>query len=537
MAKTKTKKPRTTEERRRAAIEARNRRERWGNKSGAEGVKTLKVKQAKARRTSDVKQSREDPNKFIEYCFRDSETGKPLQQAEIHKELQAAMLSGEDVVNEFPRDHGKTTQLEAHAIWQLGNNPNLRIKIVCASDSKAVERLFAITQHLEQNDRVRSVFPWLKPAQRGDWTKHKIVVDRPFITRDASIEALGVLSTATGGRADKLYADDVVDRRNALELPKLRETVKSAWDSDWSNLLEPTAQVVYNATPWHVADLTHKLRKNPTYRHMRQAVGVAGDHFKPIWEEKWTRALLERRKLKIGQLEFDRGFRLIALSGDIATVSQDWISYWGDAPDVSTLQVFAAFDVSSGEAKDYFACVVLGLDPKTLQMYVLEAWHAKLTFLARAEAIESIVQRWQPSLVGVEQESMKSLAQYMDATTVLSILPLRPHLAKAIRLMSVTPVLERGQILFNPVLEPSRIFNREQHGDLVGELTEFPLCANDDLVDAFVYAIMMAQSFGGDEDRGDADIDVQVLGEREAEVEEAVLHDLFDVNGYMLKAA
>lgn len=468
------------------------------------------IARAKAVVKSRVLKARADPNEFMEYAFKD-EHGKPLRQAHIHREFQETMASGVDSVNEYPRDHGKTTQKEGHALWRLGNNPELRIKIVCASDSKAVERLFAIIQHIRQNPRIQDVFPHLRPAKLGDWTKHKIVVERSGITRDASIEALGVLSTATGGRCDLLFADDVVDRRNALELPKLRETVKSAWDSDWSNLMEPQGQIVYTGTPWHTADLTHKLAKNRAYRLVRRAVGEPGNPYAPIWEAKWPEVELRRRREKIGQLEYDRGFRLVALSGDFVTVKEDWISYWDSPPDLGKLQVFSAFDISSGKAADYFANVVVGLDPQTLTMYVLEAWHSKLTFLQRAEAIVQQTRRWQPQATGVEEESMKSLTQYLDQTTTLNIMPLRPSLSKQVRLMSVTPLLERGQIKFNPALCPERMHNPDEHGDVIGELTEFPLGANDDLVDAFVHAVSMTQALGGEDDEG-VDVAFSILG-------------------------
>ena len=470
------------------------------------------VKLAKATVRSRVLQSREDPNAFLEYAFHDSETGRPLRQARIHRELQDDMSSGDDVVEEFPRDHGKTTQVEGHAIWRLGNNPNLRIKFVCASDSKAVERLFAIIQHIRLNSKVHDVFPWLRPAALGDWTKHKIVVERDFISRDASIEALGVLSTATGGRADLLFADDVVDRRNALELPKLRETIKTAWDSDWSNILEPNAQCVYIGTPWHKADLTHKLKKNEAYRVTSRPVGDASNPFAPIWEEKWPEEALRRRRNKIGKLEFDRGFRLLALSGEYATVQEEWIQYWDEPPDLGELIVFQAFDVSSGTSADFFADVTIGVSPRTLTIYVLEASHAKLTFLKRAEEIQVKGRRWRPSAQGLEQETMSSLSQYLDETTLLSVVPLRPHLSKRLRLLGVTPLLERGQVKFNPALRPDRIANKDEHGDLVGELVDFPLAPNDDLVDAFVHAIVLAQYFGlGDADDG-LQLGVSVLG-------------------------
>jgi predicted phage terminase large subunit-like protein len=468
---------------------------------------------AKATMRSKVLAARNDPNEFIEYCFKDSRTGAPLTQEPFHRELQEELAEGEDTIGLLPRDHGKTTQLEAFALWSLGNDPNLRLKIVCASDSKAVERLFTITQHLRVNPRVKQVFPWLRPAAMGDWTKHKIVVERDHISRDASIEALGVLSTATGGRADKLLADDVVDRRNALELPKLRETVKASWDSDWSNLLEPEGQTAYFATPWHTADLTHKvLKQKDIYRIIRHAVGSGGDQFEPLWPGKWPREALLRRYKKIGQLEYDRGFRLIALSGDIVVVRPDWIQYWDAPPDLGRLQVFQAYDLSSGKAADYFAAVTLGVDPETMTVFVLDAWHAKLTFLQQAGAVQRQARSWMPMVQGIERDPLGALGQYLGDTSLLNIIGMRPHLSKALRLSAVTPHLEQGRVVFNPALAPGLIVDPDGRGDLITELTTFPLAAHDDLVDAFVHAMNLAAAYAGADEPDAVGVTATVLG-------------------------
>jgi len=424
-----------------------------------------------------------------------------------------------------------TTQLEANVLFSLGNNPNLRTKIVCESDNRAVERLFSIMQHMRNNDRVKAVFPHLKPAQWGDWTKHKLVVERSRIMRDASVEALGILSTATGGRADKLYADDAVGRRNAIEQPKLRETVKAAWDSDWSNLLEPHGETVWICTPWHIKDCTHKLVANPIYHVIRYPVGNESNPCHALWPEKWTEESLRYRRRKIGEMEFNRGFRLVALSGEYATVRPEWITYWGEneGPDLDKLQIFIAFDVSSGESTDYFAAVVVGVDPETMTIYVLDAWHDKLSFLSRARSVMREGRRWTPNVMGIEKSSMNSLKQYLDEATLLSTLPLRPTLSKRVRLMGITPPLEEGRVIFNPALDPENITDKEKHGDLVGELKDFPLGANDDLVDSFVYAVMLAMTYGGDDDEDmeeGGDVGVDMIG---GDNEEADLEDLFNV--------
>lgn len=454
---------------------------------------------AEATHMALLQRCREDPNAFIEYVFTDAETGAPITQEWFHIELQNAF---QDAARKYglyilPRDHGKTTQVEGYALWRLGNDPNIRIKIVCASDAKAKERLFTIIQHLEHNPRLKEVFPDLRPADTGDWTKHKIVVQRDRIMRDASVEALGVTSTATGGRADLLLADDVVDRRNSLEQPKLRETIKTAWDADWINLLEPDGQVIYICTLWHTADLTHKLLSNPEYHVIRYDIPA---DFAPLWPGKWSTAALKKRRDVIGQREFDRGFRNIALSGDVVVVQPDWIEYWDSPPVLDDLVIFQAHDVSTGTGKDYFASVTLGIDMMARKVYVLMANHGLHTFLNQARTVMEQARAWLPLKVGIEATAYQvSLAQFIEDVSWLDIVPLKPRVSKWLRLAGITPYFERGQVVFNPALRPDNILNSLEHGDLVTELLQFPLGANDDLVDAFVHAFNLARDWALEE--------------------------------------
>lgn len=465
-----------------------------------ERARLLSAHRAEAHKFSRVRKARECPIEFARYAFRDDQTGKPIELQDFQREFQEAMSdpSRPDVLAQMPRDHGKTTNFEINALHALGNDPNERIKIICANDSKAVERLFAITQHLEQNDRVHDVFPWLKPGQRGDWTKHKIVVDRPAIgMRDASIEALGVLSTATGGRATRLYFDDAVDRRNALELPKLRETVKQAVDSDWTNLLEPGGKRVWVCTPWHTADATHHLLERGGWHVLRYAIG---DNFEPVWPDKWGPNELRARLKQIGQREFDRAFRLIALSGEIATVNPEWIKGWATRPPLSNMLVFSGYDLSTGEGKDYFAAChvgLTGLDIGDPHLWILDAYHAHHSFLAQAEAVKADAGAWIPTAIAIEATQYQAvLPQVLRDTTLLpEIIPVKPRISKALRLLAVSPHLESGRMSFNPALLPQNLRDPQGRGSLVSELTQFPLAAHDDLVDAFIHAVALATEY------------------------------------------
>src|SRR5919199_546329 len=111
-----------------------------------------------------VLRSRADPNAFAEFCFTDP-SGRPLRQAAVHRELQAFLSRQPRALVELPRDHGKSVQVCVRLLWELGRNPALRVRIVCASETLAAERGRFLRDALAANDRLRLVFPHLRPAR------------------------------------------------------------------------------------------------------------------------------------------------------------------------------------------------------------------------------------------------------------------------------------------------------------------------------------------------------------------------------------
>lgn len=402
-----------------------------------------------------------------------------------------------------------TTQLVGRIIWELGRNPNLRIKIVCASDSKAVERLFEIQQHIEFNERVHKVFPDLIAADKGDWTKHKIVVKRRARHRDASVEALGITSTATGGRADLLVADDVVDRRNALAMPALREAVRHAWFSDWANLLEPDARVFYICTLWHKNDLSHHLLQNSEYTTLAYAVD---DKFASLWPEMWPQVRLLQRKREIGSVEFSRAFRNIAQDESEAPVDHEWIRYFN--PKLISprdLVFFLSYDLATGEnvGNDFTACVLFAVDTVRNIIYVVDAWHAKIKAPEQYRRVvrETRKYKCEATLVEAVQYQVSLVQMVNENFPTLPVVPIKPKGSKRARLERSTPYMENGCVMFSSHLDPDRM-KRPERGDIIGQLLDFPIAINDDMVDAFSqgvrYIVDNYLDFAEEEDDADA---------------------------------
>jgi hypothetical protein len=323
-----------------------------------------------------------------------------------------------------PRDHGKTSQMAiARTLFELGKDPNLRIKIVTAADDKAADILFEITRNIETCERLKRVFPGLKAADKGSWSKHKIVVERSTISKDVSVESRGIMSTATGGRADLLIFDDPVDFNNAIRSPSQRETVKEGFRSVWTNLLEPWGRAIYIGTAWHEGDLMHELLENPEWYFTVQRIQDTPDsEMVPLWPCKWGVQELKQRKREIGQREFDRQFNNRALSPDEAVFSCQAIEN-SIATELWPLEVDSNYPryigvdlaIGKGEESAYTVIFVLAVDPKGVRIPV-EIRRFKKRFPDQVKAILDAWRLHKPVAIYVENNSyQEAMVQQLSA--------------------------------------------------------------------------------------------------------------------------
>lgn len=213
-----------------------------------------------------------DINVFCEAVLKD-ERGQRILQSVIHRQWHAHVAycqgMGKRPLIIAPWGHGKTAQLViGKTLFELGQDRNQRVGVVCNADDNARRRVAAVQQYIEFDADYRAVFPRVKPDKRRGWEKHQFFVERDEQARsvDPSVFAAGVFSTGIGGRMDGLILDDVVDRRNAIIQPSLRTQVIETVKETWMSRLEPWGWLIYVATVWHEEDLTHHLVLDPELR-------------------------------------------------------------------------------------------------------------------------------------------------------------------------------------------------------------------------------------------------------------------------------
>lgn len=487
-----------------------------------------------SRKEDHLRQARNDVNAFCEYVF--EHRGVGWKQGRMLREWQEDLGLHRALLIIAPRLHGKTQQVAiARSLWQLGLDVEELIKIICASDKKAVKRLGGIRTHVRENDLLHRVFPHLQESNLRDDNKHMVRFERKGRGVEPSIEALGITSSGTGDRATRLIFDDACDRRNSITLPRVRKQIIETFD-DWFNLLGPDGWLWYIATLWQKEDLTHKLLANPMYKvawyeldlhtfasYSRRPDGTEYRTDEPLWTPAeggpWSKEALLERKQKIGERKFARGFSNQPMLDSEQRIRPEWIIYWDDEGSTEEAPVIkgpgkwttvVAMDLASTKTKesDWTGVCVLAVRPDVVagspkgdlrgSVKVIDAFHDKLSFPDKARLALGLLRRYKPAALVIERAAGGiELAEFLHDKYGVEAVGIKPIGNKGARLDRVTPYIEdhgddietTSVVEFNPALDPEAGLRTEETGDLVSELTGFPLTDHDDILDACVHGL------------------------------------------------
>lgn len=238
-------------------------------------------------------QARKQLGTFIQTVVRDDH-GTLLELAPIHaawirhveycweRSLRAIILA--------PFGHGKSSAFAVPLIaFQLGLDPNKRIKIVTNDDASATKRV-GLCKKIIESATYKEIFPGTRRG--GKWTDHELFLQRKGDAIDPSVHARGIYTTGIGGRADIEVFDDIVDQRNSAEQNQ-RKKALAVIDETWTSRLEPDGKVLYIGTLWHLDDATHHLMQRPGWctllhkipddcgRIVQEVYGADADYPKP----------------------------------------------------------------------------------------------------------------------------------------------------------------------------------------------------------------------------------------------------------------
>lgn len=370
-------------------------------------------------------------------------------------------------------------------IWELGVNPTLRVKVICASDDLAKKRVRLLRRLIEHNECVKAVFPDLVPGNEG-WTQHSFSVQRATHVVDSSVEAYGVTSRATGGRSDLLIFDDVCDLNNSLLSNVRRQEVIDLIDNVWINLVHPSyGRIWFVGTPWHYQDALMKKSETPGYAFLKCGIDAK---LTPIWPERWPTEKLQQRKADIGSLAFARSFHCWPQSGEEQLFKVEWFQFWRELPEGMATYIGVDPAFSDKAKADSSAIVVIGVHDNTY--YVLEAIARQgLSQEQLIKSILSLCERYQPQQVGVETvQAQVWLAQQLVSRGRWAVKQLRTVKDKYSRMSVLATHFENGRIH----LRANGNGAHKSQEQLYDQLVQFGAADHDDLCDALDFAVQAA---------------------------------------------
>ena len=217
--------------------------------------------------------------------------------------------------------HGKTEQIcVGYALYRIAQDPNLLIKLVHVSETESVKRCRALRDYISKDEDFRRLAPHVQAT--SIWGSQRFTVKRDAMSKDGTVEAYGILSTALGGRANLIIFDDPQDLKTAVLEPTMRKKIEETFKNVWLTRLTPgNSEVVVLMNKWHENDLANMIQSNPIWAWMEIAVAEDLNHLiykdsfgetyeLPLWTLFNKDDLIDRLK-SLGQRDFDRGYRLV----------------------------------------------------------------------------------------------------------------------------------------------------------------------------------------------------------------------------------
>jgi predicted phage terminase large subunit-like protein len=420
---------------------------------------------ALARRSIDV---------FVQVCFTDP-SGRPLRQAAVHRELQAFLSAHRHCLVELPRDHGKSTQVCARLVWELGHNPGLRVQLVCGSDALAAERGRFVRRAIAANPRVREVFPDLRPGH--PWSDVRLTVIRPADVIGPSLTAIGVEAASTGARADLLVCDDIVDVK-ALVSRAERDRVKDHFRNNLMNLLEPDGRFWGLCTPWHRDDLNAELKRTAAYPLFRRAIGA---DLEPVWPERWPREALAARRDEVGPVAFARGYRLVPLADADTMIPRATVQFWDTPAEFDRVILSVDPALSTNARADRSALVVLAKCGNEVRcLYAIARRVAAPELVALIAEVDA---KWRADTILFETNgAFRGICDLMTRQSAFGpkVREVTQSKDKGSRVAAFSVPVAKGAFRLRGsggVVDPLQ-------QELLDEMTTFPVGEHDDLLDA-----------------------------------------------------
>ena len=383
----------------------------------------------------------------------------------------------------FPRNHAKSTWIAIDTLHDIVYGVEPVIIYVGKTMADAQLHFDGIKDQLETNKLLLGVYGSLVPEAKDQevrWTnKHFETTNGVTVIARGAQKGRGV--KVKGQRPTKIILDDIEDDT------EIRSSDQRAKMHLW---VEGTVMQALDRKRGFVKMVGTVLHpKSELVQFYANYGGIfrkAIENGVPIW---WTLPELKERERKMGSLLFRQEYMNEPITESEQLVKEAWLIF-KPRPILATLDRYTAIDpaISKKTTADYTAVATVGKGKEGGKLTLIDMVRDHLSINEQVKLVLGKYQTWKPLAVGVEtvayQEALKQELDRIGAEQ--GIYPPTQELDvdgdKVRRFMRIQPLIQNGTIEFADDLPE----------EFKEELLAFPHGEHDDMVDAFVYAVLTA---------------------------------------------
>jgi phage terminase large subunit-like protein len=272
---------------------------------------------------------------------------------------------------------------EAHTLWLIVNNPNIRILIVSFTIEVAKKPLGAIRNHITSNEDFRYFFKEFCPIPNKDGkiefgtTENLTVPNRTKQLKEPTVMCAGVGTNITGLHFDYMKIDDLVNKDSVSNDTQIQASKDyySLLRPIFDKLVVPREDVI--GTIYHFNDLHSTIKKNAEFE--QSFIPVYDELGNFIFPERISKEGFEAlcRDASMNPYDIQSQYLLNPIDPAQRKFKDEWVKYYDSLPE--GLSEYMICDPASAVKKksDFTVIMRWGVD-KDMNFYLLDGVRDRL---------------------------------------------------------------------------------------------------------------------------------------------------------------
>lgn len=321
-----------------------------------------------------------------------------------------------------------------------------------------------------------------------------------IVNHDGTYKSAGVGGGITGMGGDILIIDDPFKNRLEADSPTVRKKVYDWYTSTLYTRHSPGAGILIIANRWHTDDLCGRLLEKDKDAKKWEVIEypAIATHDEPhrkqgeaLHPERYDLKELLQIKSDIGSRDWEALYQQKPTVDGGTVFRKEWFKYYTVLPHKFDTMI-TSWDMTfkGTDGTDFVVGQVwgrIGAD-----CYLIDQIRARMSFTETLSAFTQLTNKYPRAYKKLVEDKANGPA-VIDVLKhhIQGITPIEPDGGKVARAYAITPMLEAGNVY---IPHPSL---KKWVDDYVTELTNFPVVAHDDQVDATTQALRELQQRKG----------------------------------------